>query len=632
MAYSDIILADNPIAYWKLDEASGTIAADSSGNGHHGTYNGGVLLRDRRLIYQENPVAYFPDSYSFVDIPSHPSLDIGSSPYWTVEAVVSRKNNVGGHAGTVVGKRNSNTAMGYLDNFLLCVDGYQSGLRGDYQASFDGFSKVSGGTSYISSAYDTRPEALSSINKLSYRNRIDHILIIRDGMSMYLYNNGELISAVTLGGTLVSSVAPSGRGFSVSIGAPSVPSSYLLGFSGWIGEVAIYNHALSEEKIHKRANTVVDKYASRVYSWGPSAYWKLNEGLNQNVSYDFSGDIEDLYGGAHNLSWPTPPSNYAPGLRSYSYGSTFSGSEDNVSSRPYFDALDSRIDEAKTIEFIFKHTSSSNDQTIIAQWGTYPYIISIGGTTGAPERINRLIFTLPSSLSSPDIILNTLLVPEVSYHVIITRSIYTSTFYFYINGILDKTATSNFQETTALSPSFYIGNQGAPGKPDLPFEGYLSDIAYYKIFVSPEQAYSAYVGSVSYTTFDADSSIVFPPFSPSLDLGGLLTFPDEIDVVKVELHPDSEGQLIIGRETINAPTPLESRRPSSNVRTKGVNSALIPMTPNVVYLLQVKGVYENLRKAREKKDYVPAQLGGIPGQRAVSDEALVLTVTDFDFN
>jgi len=37
------ILARTPIAYWKLDETSGVVAADSSGNGRNGAYSGVTL-------------------------------------------------------------------------------------------------------------------------------------------------------------------------------------------------------------------------------------------------------------------------------------------------------------------------------------------------------------------------------------------------------------------------------------------------------------------------------------------------------------------------------------------------------------------------------------------------------------
>jgi len=38
----DAVLADTPIAYWRLDESAGMIARDSSGHGNDGTYIGGV--------------------------------------------------------------------------------------------------------------------------------------------------------------------------------------------------------------------------------------------------------------------------------------------------------------------------------------------------------------------------------------------------------------------------------------------------------------------------------------------------------------------------------------------------------------------------------------------------------------
>src|SRR5690348_7032901 len=41
MSYSAEVLADSPLAYWKLDETSGTSAADSSGNSRTATYGGG---------------------------------------------------------------------------------------------------------------------------------------------------------------------------------------------------------------------------------------------------------------------------------------------------------------------------------------------------------------------------------------------------------------------------------------------------------------------------------------------------------------------------------------------------------------------------------------------------------------
>lgn len=46
MAYRDNVLALSPVAYWELQETSGTQADDSSGNGHHGTYVNSPTLGD----------------------------------------------------------------------------------------------------------------------------------------------------------------------------------------------------------------------------------------------------------------------------------------------------------------------------------------------------------------------------------------------------------------------------------------------------------------------------------------------------------------------------------------------------------------------------------------------------------
>lgn len=46
MSYQSVILADSPVAYWPLNETSGTTAYDLSGNGNNGTYNGGIVLAD----------------------------------------------------------------------------------------------------------------------------------------------------------------------------------------------------------------------------------------------------------------------------------------------------------------------------------------------------------------------------------------------------------------------------------------------------------------------------------------------------------------------------------------------------------------------------------------------------------
>src|SRR5213592_584293 len=43
-SYKASVLADHPVAYWRLDEATGTVMVDASGNGNDGAYAGAVTL------------------------------------------------------------------------------------------------------------------------------------------------------------------------------------------------------------------------------------------------------------------------------------------------------------------------------------------------------------------------------------------------------------------------------------------------------------------------------------------------------------------------------------------------------------------------------------------------------------
>lgn len=54
MAYSDEVLADTPLIYYKMDDAAGTTTADSSGNGHNATQSGSA---GTQFVLQKDPVA-----------------------------------------------------------------------------------------------------------------------------------------------------------------------------------------------------------------------------------------------------------------------------------------------------------------------------------------------------------------------------------------------------------------------------------------------------------------------------------------------------------------------------------------------------------------------------------------------
>ncbi len=80
MAYADVVLADSPRAYWRLGEASGTSAADSSGNAQTGAYqNTPTLGVTGALINDANTAVRFKRAeVEHVSIPDSNILDLGN--------------------------------------------------------------------------------------------------------------------------------------------------------------------------------------------------------------------------------------------------------------------------------------------------------------------------------------------------------------------------------------------------------------------------------------------------------------------------------------------------------------------------------------------------------------------------
>ena len=75
-AYRDVILSDNPLAYWRMGDASGTTVSDSSGNDRTGTYRptsggswtGGTLAANGALTVDTDGAAAFNGTSGYVKV------------------------------------------------------------------------------------------------------------------------------------------------------------------------------------------------------------------------------------------------------------------------------------------------------------------------------------------------------------------------------------------------------------------------------------------------------------------------------------------------------------------------------------------------------------------------------------
>src|SRR2546421_5476177 len=70
--YKNTVLAKKPVGYWRLGEAMGPDALDSTAHGHKGAYHGTPTFRQRGAIKGDpNTAIKLDGSRSYVEIPNH---------------------------------------------------------------------------------------------------------------------------------------------------------------------------------------------------------------------------------------------------------------------------------------------------------------------------------------------------------------------------------------------------------------------------------------------------------------------------------------------------------------------------------------------------------------------------------
>lgn len=211
------VLQDQPVAYWRLGESSGTRAADASGHGNDATYVGGVTLGAPGAISGDpDTAASFDGSSGFVDAANR--FVFGGDQAFSLEAWVNA-TSVGGYVGIV--SRNDAATGPPSEGYLLFV-GPNDGPTG--------FQRIDGSNLTTVSTTAT-PSAGSWV----------HVVAVFDGADMYIYLNGELQGMQTgnfnLGGATSDFVVAAEAGGT---------GNY---FSGAIDEVAVYDKALGADRI-----------------------------------------------------------------------------------------------------------------------------------------------------------------------------------------------------------------------------------------------------------------------------------------------------------------------------------------------------------------------------------------------
>lgn len=234
MSYSSEVLADSPVAYWRLDETSGTSAADATGNGRTGTYSGTPALASPSLLPVGGGSAVGLDGVNdTITVPNHASLNAVDASGFTFECWVR------------IDDPSANKLQVLADKTGLTQNNKQWAVFWDNRSAVGSplalkaqWGYLAAGGTVLTWAGAVARDSLAAGG---------HLVVTFAGAVASIYWNGVLVQqgAVTNGGNVANTR-------SVDVGHSGGSSFFL---DGTLDEVAVYAKALTSDR-------VVQHYAS----------------------------------------------------------------------------------------------------------------------------------------------------------------------------------------------------------------------------------------------------------------------------------------------------------------------------------------------------------------------------------
>ncbi len=442
------VLADNPLVFYRLNETSGTTAADGSGHGYGATYGSGIGVGQSTVI-QGDAAPTFPGGASsaatVVQSPASAALAL-TGPF-TVEFWVNVPSSPG--------------------SGILWAQSYSP------NASFyPAYVALTGGSRpYFTMQIDTANGAVDAY-PAPVLGQPNHVVMTWNGTTLTGYVNGVAADSGTGSGTLVNYGNPY-KGF--TIGGPSGSAP---GFHGVIADFAMYGSALSAARVqaHYNAGTVAPPpppppsgYGSTVLGDKPVAYYPMTE-TGGTTAADASGNgYTAAYGAGVSLAAGSAmngqPAPVFPG--GAPSASTLMRSPANAALGPT---------GAMSVELWTKLPSSlpSGTQFLYTQpyqSGAYAYPAYISLSGGANP-----FYTMQLHTNGGDVAVYATPVLGTTNHVVMTWNGTTLT--GYVNGSAAGTATGSGPITNLASPYTGFTAGGAAGQQS-GYAGAIGQLAVY---------------------------------------------------------------------------------------------------------------------------------------------------------
>ncbi|MFZ1459082.1 MAG: LamG domain-containing protein [Candidatus Saccharimonadales bacterium] len=215
MSYSTEVLADSPLAYWRLGESSGSTIVDSSGNSRDGTYAGSYTLGASGLLGGDSDTAVSTTA-GIGSIAAASWMNVGSAlsiECWFSTTTSGTLGLVGRTNAGAFGSANTNTARIYLNSGQLIFQVFTS----VWQPAF---------TLQTTSAYSD-----------GLRH---HVVGTWDGSTATLYVDGQVAASTAASFTIASSAT-----LPFYIGK----MAGFFAYNGTTDEVAYYSTCLSAARV-----------------------------------------------------------------------------------------------------------------------------------------------------------------------------------------------------------------------------------------------------------------------------------------------------------------------------------------------------------------------------------------------
>jgi hypothetical protein len=273
VGYTGLVAANAPVGYWRLGEASGTTAADSSGNGNTGTYTGAVTLGQPGALKSDSNTAvqFGGTPAGEVAVTNTPSLNYGDSV--TVETWV----RLLGLPSTATSGANITTK----DAGTLVVRILPSGLL-QLRASGVGVIAQSTAALPVDSAFH-------------------HVVVVKVGTDVRIYIDGANVTGTVTNVTLTNSSA------SLEIAGTGSGRDEL---NGYLDEFALYNHALTAAQVAADYNVGRNGPCAPISGATASTYTATSNDLGKGLRADVTAS--NTSGSATAQSAVTAPVSPAP--------------------------------------------------------------------------------------------------------------------------------------------------------------------------------------------------------------------------------------------------------------------------------------------------------------------------------